>query len=193
MTSKFRGSRAWDDLRIEPVARTTGSNTPSFEKWFDNTPGTSRGVYLYSFSNELTANQREIFFSMQMPHDWDSGVISVHVHWVPADSQNTAVVIWGLEYCWAEIGTEYSDTTIVYSSATLVPGDTNLTAFRHYISEFADLTPSASQDGFSSVLIGRLFRRSGDASDTYDDKAGLLYIDAHYVRDGIGTITEYAK
>lgn len=192
MVAKARIGRAWEDLRIEPVARTT-TNAPAFEKWFDDVTGTSRGVYLYSFAKELTNNQDEVFFTMQMPHSWAASAISIHAHWVPADSQNTAVVIWGLEYAWADIGTAYGDTTIVYSSATLVPGDTNLTAFRHYISEFADITPSASQDGLSSILIGRLFRFSGDASDTYDDKAGLLYIDAHYEVDTFGSITEYSK
>lgn len=193
MTSKARISRAWDDLRIEPVARTTGTNAPSFEKWFDDAGGTSRGVYLYSFDKALTASQKEIFFTMQMPHAWAATPISVHCHWIPADSQATAVVIWGLEYAWQDIGTEYADTAIVYSSATLIPADTDLTAFRHYISEFADLTPGAGADGLSSILIGRLFRYSGDASDTYDDKAGLLYIDAHYELDTLGSITEYGK
>ncbi len=155
--------------------------------------GTSRGVYLYSFDNAATNSQKEVLFTMQMPHGWAATAISMHAHWVPADSQNTAVVIWGLEYAWADIGTEYGDTTTVYSSATLVPGDANLVAFRHYISEFADITPSASQDGLSSILIGRLFRFSGDASDTYDDKAGLLYIDAHYEVDTLGSISEYSK
>ena len=193
MANTARLSRGWDDLRIEPVARTT-TNAPSFEKWFDDAGGTSRGVYLYSFSKEVTNNQKEIFFTMQMPHAWAATPISIHAHWIPADSQNSAVVIWGLEYAWADIGTEYGDTTIVYSSATLVPADANLTAFRHYISEFADITPSANQDGISSILIGRLFRYSGNASDTYDDKAGLLYIDAHIEIDTpSGSLTEYSK
>lgn len=192
MTAKMRAGRAWDDLRIEPVARTT-TNVPAFEKWFDDAGGTSRGVYLYSFAKEATNNQDEIFFTMQMPHDWAATAISIHAHWIPADAQNAAVPAWGLEYAWADIGTNYGDTAIVYASATLVPNEANLTAFRHYISEFADITPSASQDGLSSILIGRLFRFSGDASDTYDDKVGLLYIDAHYERDTFGSITEYSK
>ena len=41
----------WEDLRLEPVARTTGTNAPTFEKWYDDIAGTSRGVYLYSFDD----------------------------------------------------------------------------------------------------------------------------------------------
>lgn len=26
----------WDDLRVEPIARTTGANAPTFEKWYDD-------------------------------------------------------------------------------------------------------------------------------------------------------------
>ena len=36
-------ARVWDDIRIEPVARSTGTNAPTFEQWLTNGAG-SRGV-----------------------------------------------------------------------------------------------------------------------------------------------------
>ena len=67
----------------------------------------------------------------------------------------------------------------------------NMVANTHYITEFAPLAPSAAQDGFSSTLIARLFRNSSDAADTYTNKVGLLYIDAHIELDKLGSNGEY--
>jgi hypothetical protein len=193
-TSRF--ARAWDDLRIEPVARTTGTNAPAFEKWFDDAPGTSRGVYLYSFDDAVEIQEKEIFFTMQMPHDWAVGTdIHLHVHWIGNVDDTSATPRWGLEYAWKDIGQVFGDTTIIYAVGQ-VDGATDVTAFKHTITEFAALTPGATADGVSSILIGRIWRNSSNAADTYDaatNKCGLLYIDAHYERDGSGSIGEYTK
>lgn len=185
---------AWTDLRIEPTVRGTGSNNPTFDKYFDDSGGSSRGVYLYSFTDESNAsNEKEVFFTMQMPHEWDGSPISMHVHFVPAATVNSSDIIWGMEYCWKSIGETYGDTTIVYSSTTLVPDDANITAGRHYVAEFADFTPGTSADDISSILIGRLFRNSSAETDTYTNKVGLLYIDAHFVSNALGSREEYVK
>jgi hypothetical protein len=187
-------AKPWEDLRIEPVARASGTGAPTFEKWYDDAAGTSKGVWLYSFTNETVAgNEKEVHFSMQMPHAWDGGPISMHVHWTPAATQNATDVVWGLEYVWKDIGEVFGDTTIVYSSTTLAPDDANITAGKHYISEFIDLVPGTSANGLSSILIGRLFRNSSSATDNYTDKVGLLYIDAHYQMNSLGSNDEYVK
>lgn len=77
-----------------------------------------------------------------------------------------------------------------------VQGDANLVAGKHYITEILTLNPGATQDGLSTILIGRLYRNSSAAEDTYNvsgNKCGLLYIDAHYIRNSTGSITEYTK
>lgn len=187
-------AKPWDDLRIEPsVRQAAGTGVPTFEKWFDDNVNTSRGVFLYSFTKENTANQKEIFFTMQMPHSWDGGTFDIHVHWTPAATENATEVIWGLEYCMKDIGEVFADTVIVYSSGTLVPDDANITQYKHYISSFAGITPGADANGLSMILIGRVFRRSGDTSDTYTNKVGLLYIDAHYQLNSLGSTDEYIK
>lgn len=195
-TLKFVGdAKVWDDLRVEPVARTTGNNAPAFEKYYDDAAGTSRGVYLYSFDDAIAANEKEIFFTMQMPHGWASTAIDIHVHWVGAVDDTTAEPRWGLEYVWQNIGNVYGDTTTIYA-ATKYPTDANVTANKHYLTEFAAISPGTTANGLSSVLIGRLFRNSSDAADTYDAtgaKCGLLYIDAHYEIDTIGSRSELSK
>lgn len=193
---------AWEDLRIEPTARTAGTNAPTFEKWYDDSGGTSRGVYLYSFDDAITNNEKEVHFTMQMPHAWAGTAIGMHVHWVGAVADTTAAPIWGLEYAWKDIGQVFGDTTIVYtdgSNYTDVGTDADITAHKHYISKFTAITPGTSADGISSILVGRLFRFSGDATDTYNEatapgaKCGLLYIDAHFEVNTFGSNTEYSK
>ena len=197
----------WDDLRVEPTVRGTGSNNPGFEKWFDDAglaivsaAGTSRGTFLYSFSDELTASEKEVFFTAQLPHSWAGTAVGIHVHWVGSHMDTTAAPVWGLEYNWREIGAQFSTSSIVYTDGKNYTGDatfdTNITSGTHYLSIFSSLSPTTSQDGISSVLVGRLFRFSGNVSDTYDvssNKCGLLYIDIHYEINSLGSNTEYTK
>lgn len=175
----------WEDLRIEPVIRNVGTLNPAFEQWFTDGSG-SRGVYLYSFTDEHT-NEKEINFTAQLPHQWKGTDIYIHVHWIPYATQNSKKVVWGLEYNWANFGVAFGNTTIVTSDTT-TSEDVNLIENKHYITEFAKITPTANQNGISSIIIGRIFRNSSDSiEDTYTSKTGLLYIDIHYEIDGFGS------
>ncbi len=191
----------WDDLRIEPVARTTGANAPTFEKWYDN-GNSSRGVYLYSFDDANAGSEKEVFFTMQMPHSWNGRRIHLHVHWVGAVNDTSAAPRWGLEYNWKDLGQVFGTTLIIYSDGynyTASGTEADITAHKHYISKFAALIPGTTADDVSSILIARLFRNSANAesqNDTYNAdgaKCGLLYIDAHYELDSLGSNTEYIK
>ena len=188
----FNGTTTvWDDLRVEPVVRTTGANAPTFTQWFTNGAG-SRGVYLYTFPDDITSSEKEIFFSVQLPHSWKGTTIYPHVHWIPLAAGTAQRPVWGLEYNWADIGQTFGNTTIAYTTG-LVPNDTNLVKYKHYISSFAGITPSTSQDEISAILMCRLFRYSGNASDTYTNSCGLLYVDFHYELDTLGSRTEFTK
>jgi hypothetical protein len=177
---------AWDDLRIEPSVRTGGgANAPTFEVWDTNGAG-SRGIFLYSFDNASAGNEKEMQFRMQMPHTWDGTAVSFHVHWKPNTSENAAVR-WGLEYTWSGVGQTFSTTTLAYGAAH-TPVE-SLVAKRHYLTPIATLTPGAGQVGASVVLIGRVFRDSANAADTYTDKVGLLSIDLHYRLNKLGDVS----
>lgn len=184
----------WDDLRIEPIARTTGSNAPTFEKWFDNGAG-SRGVYLYSFDNAAGGSEKEVFFTMQMPHGWAGTVLHLHVHWVAEGTAALSKVRWGVEYTFTDIGETFPNTVLSYADTDMAnaTGTTGTTAKKHTLTEFTDITPSATQNGISAILIGRLFRDSNNVADTYTGKAGLLYIDAHFELDAAGSGQEFVK
>ena len=130
---------------------------------------------------------------MQMPHSWNGSDIYIHVHRVPATTVNSSDIVRWLEYARKDIGEVFADTSIVYSSTTLFPDDANITAGTHYVSKFSLISPWTTADGLSSILIGRLFRNSSSESDTYTNKAWLLYIDAHYQINSIGSTDEYTK
>lgn len=188
-------AQPWDDLRIEPVARTTGANAPTFEQWFDDLAGSSRGVFLYSFDDAAAGSEKEVFLTMQLPHSWNGGDIELHVHWTPAVGDTAACPRWGFEYVWKSPGEVFGDTQTVYSDGVNYPDlDVDVTAGRHYIAKFSGLAPDSTQDRLSSIVIGRLFRNSSDAGDTYNAagaKAGLLYIDCHYRIANLGSLDEY--
>jgi hypothetical protein len=131
-----------------------------------------------------------------MPHGWNKTAIYPHVHWTPKTTADGApanqTVEWGLEYTWTEIGGDFADTAIVYTK-THTPADANVVAGRHYLSSFAAITPSATQDGISGMLVCRLFRNATDATDdTYEADAGLLEIDFHYQMGSAGSRSESA-
>jgi len=181
----------WDDLRVEPVARTTGSNAPTFEVYYTDGAG-SRGAWLYSFDDAAAGSQKEVFFTVQLPHGWAGTAIEPHVHWLPAADGASSAVRWGLEYTWAGVGQVFGNTTILYSSTT-VQGDASLIASKHYITEFAALAPTLTQRDISSILICRVFRDSANAADTYTGKCGMLYVDFHYQLDALGSDAEHTK
>lgn len=188
----FKGTATiWDDLRVEPVIRAAGSNDPTFTKWFDNGAG-SRGVFLYNLTDAITASQKEIFFSVQLPHSWKGTIIYPHVHWIPSVAGVAQRPVFGMEYTWADIGSAFGNTSIIYTNS-LVPNDTNLTQYRHYVSAFPGITPTTSQDDISTVLMCRVFRYSGNASDTYTGTCGMLYVDFHYEMDSLGSHTDFTK
>jgi len=193
-------AKPWDDLRVEPVSRSTGVNVPAFEKWFDDAglaivtaSGTSRGTWLYSFDDVVAESEKELFFNVQYSHAWDGGTAYVHVHWVGSHADTTATPRWGMEYNFKEPGATFGATTTIYAIGNHV-NDANLVAGKHYITSFAAITPDSTQDGLSSVMTCRIFRNSSNAADTYDvsgNKCGLLYVDAHYQLARIGSNDEY--
>jgi hypothetical protein len=187
----FGDATVWEDLRIEPTIKASGSNDPTLTKWFDNGSG-SRGVFLFDFDDAVTASQKEVSFQVQLPHAWKGTTIHPHVHWIPSAAGTSQRPVWGLEYNWTNVGQTFGNTSIAYTTA-LVPNDTNLTQYGHYVSTFAGITPTSSQDDISAVLCCRLFRRSGDASDTYTGTCGLLYVDFHYEINTIGSRSEFTK
>jgi hypothetical protein len=175
----------FDDLRIEPTTRNTGAKAPTFTNWLG-------GLYLYDFDDALLAAEKEIFFTVQLPHSWREGsAVEPHVHWV-AKSAGTAgqVVRWGLEYTKQNIGAAFSAPSTVYAT-TIAGGGSIATQDSHLITDFDAIDMTG--ETISTVIVCRLFRNSSNAADTYTGTAGLLYIDWHYEINSMGSRQEYVK
>ena len=173
------GETVWDDLRF-PVSniRIPGTNPASWE--------TLNGFQVLGFDAQAV-NDEQVFFLAQMPHGYKHGTdLHFHVHWTP-ETDDVAVVRWGLEYVWANINGSFSgDTTTVYGEQSI-----NTNAGKHILTELT--TISGTDKTFSSMLMCRLFRNSSHENDTFDDFAYLLEADFHYEIDQIGTRQEYVK
>ena len=186
-TLVFTGAATvWEDLRFDIAVAKVGASAPDFDTFRNTTK-----VYWFDAGTD-----QEVHFSCQMPHSWAGTAIYPHVHWAPsADGSPTGKkVSWGLEYSWADIGEVMPSTQIVYTN-THSPADTNVVAYKHYISSFAAITPSASQDGISTMLVCRLFRDATGTglTDSYTADAALLEFDIHYEINTIGSRSELAK
>lgn len=183
----------FNDLVVPVTAvRLGNTNSPTFVV-MKNDGGTSRGVWTFTFENLSVSNEQEVFFSIQMPHNWKEGsTIYPHVHWSP-QSSGTGAVVWGFEYSWVNYNpttpVAFPNTTVVTITAPVASGDTD----KHLLASFPSITPSTSQDKISSILMCRFWRKSADAADTYSGNAALLSFDIHYEIDGFGSNTDFIK
>ena len=174
--------RYWDDLRIEPTARNTGTKAPSFALW-------KGGIYLYDFDNAV--HEKEIFFTVQMPHGWREGsTVEPHVHWINKSAGTAGhVVRWGLEYSIADIGGVFPAATTIYG-ATIDGGGVITAADSHLITDLGTIDMTGRK--ISAIIACRLFRSSSNAADTYTGTASMLYIDWHIQLARPGSRNEYS-
>jgi hypothetical protein len=179
---------AWDDIRVPLTSLRVGSaNPPAFERFRRNTGGTSEGVYAWFFDK---ATEEELFFALQMPHDYKYGTdLHGHVHWgVDTAPAGSTYVIWGLEYTFAQIGDTFGVTQTTVTDAT-----DPVTQYEHLLTEFNTNVDGSAVNTVSSMLLGRVYRDADDGDDTFDDDACLFEVDFHYQKDSFGSRTEYTK
>jgi len=184
----------YNDITVAPFSTyRDGTNGPLFTAMKNNGSG-SRGVQTFTFQDLSASNEQEVFFSIQMPHNWKEGTtVYPHVHWSP-QTNTSGTVVWGFEYTWIDYNATtpiaFPNTTIITATTAAVTGTD---ADKHLISSFSAISPSVNQGKISSILMCRFFRNSSNASDTYAGNAALLSFDIHYEIDAIGSNTLYIK
>ncbi|MBK8495514.1 MAG: hypothetical protein WAR78_00310 [Ferruginibacter sp.] len=178
------GDIKWDDLR---VTLDKGSSSASLEYL-----NGSSGPQIWYFRNN--EGVEAMSFTVQLPHSWKEGTtIYPHLHWLPK-STATGNVEWKLEYTWANYDNETPQVFPAITTSTTV-------STGGFIKNAHSITPlttgNTGIDGtgkkISSILICRLWRNSSNAADTYNDDAGLLFLDFHILVDGFGSRQEYIK
>lgn len=177
---------AWDDIRV-PLSsiKRLGFTDPDWVQFQDDGSG-STGVYALAFDKDT---DEEVFFDIQLPHNWKLGTdLHPHVHWAPSNT-NTGDVTWKLEYTIATPGAVFGNT--VFLSGTQAGSGS---ALNHQAIDLSDIDMSAYVNvlDISIMLICRLFRDVSDADD-YNADAFLLEIDFHYQIDTLGSNAELSK
>jgi len=171
----------WDDLRfpansINPPGGIGGAAVDTADSPFIGT------LLFDSNTTEIVAGQA------QMPHKWKLGsLISPHVHWSPT-SISTGSVVWQFDCDVASAHEAFSGTyTTSGSVAIYADGTIN----NHIVSDIIDLDMTGK--GLSAIILWRISRIGGSASDTYPDDARLLEFDIHYEIDSLRSNEEYVK
>lgn len=179
---QYRGLEdAWEDVRVALFSR-TGGTAPSYTSGFAG----NASLYTWHFSPSA-ANM--LYFETQLPHGWDGGVIYPHVHWSPTTT-GTGVVRWVFEYVLKSINETFG------ASSNLICDSEIATAsqWKHVIAgNVSGVTPGATQDNISAIMVGRLYRDGAATEDTYADAAALLAIDIHYKTRYLGSRTVSAR
>lgn len=179
----------WDDLRVPLSEPSTGNIQPEWDQFPYGEGGSA--PYLNWFK---ASGLDEMYFVVQLPHDWDEGTnIFPHVHWVPSatGAAGPSVPRWGLQYSWLNLGETHSSYTTIYGTTTTI--SEVLVANRQYITPLGTGGMDATGKLISSMIICRLFRDGNDAADNYAGLAGTLEIDFHYQRNSMGSRLEYEK
>lgn len=169
---------AWEDLRVSVNSvRVPTSANPGWGAFLTN-------LSILWFDKN---NDEEVYFSVQMPHQWKEGTdIKPHVHWTPGTSTDTGSCRWALVYSWANIDGTFPATTEI---AVNDPGSG--TANDHQLAGLPDI--SGTGKTISSMLICKLYRDANSVADTFDADAGLLEIDFHFEIDAPGSDAATSK
>jgi hypothetical protein len=167
---------AWEDLRFSAA----GINPPGAA----SDPGldTEDGCWLFSASATNI-----IAIQAQMPHEWHEGTeLRFHLHWSPTNT-NTGNVLWRVEYKVANINEAFPASWTLMDKLDAGSG----TADMHQLAAFAAVSMTGKT--LSSMIKIKISRIGGDVTDTYNANAKLLEFDIHYLRDALGSATEYVK
>lgn len=181
------GYCAYDDVVVPGlVVRDTGPAAADLVLWAGLSP-----FYVLTFEANT---DEEVYGSIQMPHGWDGGAITFHVHWAPTVASDGAPagqkVKWCIDHSWADINTTFPGATTATCATDRLDNTEELVLNRHYITIIGSLSPGASADAGSSVLFFRLYRDANDATnDTYESDAALVSVDAHYRACKAGSVT----
>lgn len=170
----------WDDMRAPATSVKGGGTAPADDS--------TNGCLLFSGSAT-----NSVFITLQIPHTWYEGsTLKPHVHWQKTDT-SSGNVLWQLDYKWSPVNEVMDAAFTTLQASTVSDGtpDTD-TADKHLITPLGDISGEGKQ--VSDMLIMKLSRLGGDASDTYNNQqARFLEFDIHYEIDGLGTGAEYTK
>lgn len=181
------GSAVWKEVQIAPTYIEGDGLCPAQEQWLTDGSG-SRGLFVRKFTDEEGGSEKELHFAFEIPYDFDSNAIEIHVHWIGDMSASACGPRWALEYAQQDMGGTFGSTSMSYSDGTNHIGssgsvDVDVVALRHYVA----VLDGPGYVGPGAVVLGRIYRDSGSRDDSYDGGAcGLLSVTARYKATSLG-------
>ncbi len=184
----------WRDIIGEIVVKPTGINDPDWVAY--------RGsIYAYRFTND--AHYHEAWINYHIPHDYVPGTdLYVHVHWsqITVDTGGTAGAPgnakWYFDISYADghgtAGGAADPFTATITQSVVQQATT--TQYGHMIAEVQFTSDGGSATTIDrntirvdGVILLRVYRDSGDASDTLNQSPFVHMVDVHYQSTNIGT------
>lgn len=171
----------WRDSMVPATSFRAGGTALTFDNLTTN-------IYAYRFDiND------EIHFSVQFNHGIrTAGHIVPHVHLVNKNAiGNTGYnVAVDFRYTWVNIfGYFPGELTELNVKASFQ----NTLALKHHLLNFTAITPSATQGGISSILMGTVKRVAASVQPYNTNDIYILGLDVHHECDTIGSRGETTK
>jgi hypothetical protein len=168
----------FSDYLVPGLALGKGSSAPTLKTFRD-------GIELNAFAG--SGPTEEGFFAVHILHDIEAGSTpTFHVHWGHNTGAPTGDVKWQIEVT-AAAGYEAGTFP---ATATLSTTQTAGAQHAHHITDDDDMPlPAALVASLEPdmVILGRVFRDSSDAADTFTNDAFCFYIDLHFLFGQSGT------
>jgi hypothetical protein len=114
-------------------------------------------------------------------------IASIHAH-VIGDDAHTGTVVYSYAYTWVKLGDAVPALSSWVSDTITFTFD-KADQYKHIIHPIVTNIKPIADESYSSILFVKITRVGG--SDTYTGDIGLLYLDAHYVSEKLGSYTEY--
>jgi hypothetical protein len=177
---------AHEDLRVEGMTTRVGTVAPTDGTGFRGDANHQQRTFVHTQADEVQ-------FLIQMPHAWVGGSTGIepHVHFCPTTSTaGTAsyAVRFALEYYWANVGAQFPATPGTILMTETWTGEAQ---WKHLIAD-AGSALTLTDGALSAILKCRLFR-DNTVANNYAAPVTLLYFDAHYEVDSLGSSQEYIK
>jgi hypothetical protein len=171
------------------TALNNGTTKPNWKLFVDP------DMYTWEFIDG--ASNRELFFIVQLPHDYKEGsTIYPHVHWSSKVAAGTQRIKWVLTYQWVNHTENFAATSSGSASGYTLAGanpSRSVNAYEHVITPLGSGIDGTGKK-ISSILMCRLYRDGSDTTnDDFTGSGFLLSFDFHYEIDSFGSDSEYTK
>lgn len=174
-------SGLFDDSQTPSTAVRIGVVAPTSETGF-------RGDANFQALNFVHNQADEVQFTLQLPHSWKEGdVIFPHVHFSPWTT-DTGNVQFILEYYQSNVNAQFPASPLTYTMTK------NIASNQQWYHLIAGNSTGLTMTGktVSNILYCRLYR-DNTVDSNLAAKVTFLGFDYHYVKDSLGSRTEYSK